>query len=75
MKLGQAKSASASPLQGAQMLVELSEGAEDAESATALPLYNQHAEQARVEMEELRKRAIDDAVAAGNDGEVSSVEE
>jgi len=26
-------------------------------------------------MEELRKRAIDDAVAAGNDGEVSSVEE
>lgn len=46
-----------SPLQDSQMLVQLSEGATEASSGTAMPLYNQHAEQARVEMEELQRKA------------------
>merc|ERR1712072_571371 len=46
-----------SPLQDPQMLVQLSEGATEPASATPTALYNQHAEQARVEMEELQRKA------------------
>lgn len=48
------------PLAGAQMLVEVEEGAGSEEVETAIPLYNQHAEQARFDMEELRNRAMED---------------
>jgi hypothetical protein len=41
------------------MLVELAEG----EQTHALPIYNQHAEQARVEMEELHRRALEDSLS------------
>lgn len=57
VKLSAADHENPSPLRDSQMLVQLSEGAEEASSGTALPLYNQHAEQARVEMEELQRKA------------------
>lgn len=54
---------SASSIPGAAMLVELSEGEQD----HALPIYNQHAEQARVEMEELQQRALADSLSTVQD--------
>jgi len=44
-------------------LLQLSEGSHDPATATAMPLYNQRAEQARVESEELIRRAQADALA------------
>merc|ERR1712070_762752 len=54
---------SAPTIPGAQMLVEIDEGSEADDAKTAMPLYHQHAEQARVEMEELRRRAMEDAAS------------
>lgn len=44
--------AQASPLPGAQFLMQVAEGGEN----DAMPLYHQRAEQARIEMEELQKQ-------------------
>merc|ERR1719446_42573 len=59
----QSHSASVQPqlqIPGTQtMLVELAEG----EQTHALPIYIQHAEQARVEMEELQRRALEDSLS------------
>lgn len=46
-------------------LVQLSEGAED----SPMPVYNQRAEEARVESEELKRRALEDALASQHFGE------
>jgi len=55
---------SAAPtIPGAQMLVEIDEDSEGDDAKTAMPLYHQHAEQARIEMEELRRRAMEDAAS------------
>jgi hypothetical protein len=47
-----------------ESLVQLSEGSQDMVTATAMPIYNQRAEQARVESENLVQRALADARAA-----------
>lgn len=52
-----------------QMLVQLAEGAEEAESASAMPLYNQRMEQARIESEDLNQRALADTLASQHFGE------
>merc|ERR1712178_468012 len=44
-----------------EMLVQLAESPDD---TAALPLYNQHAEEARVEMENLQKRALEDMMGS-----------
>jgi len=41
-----------------QMLLQLSEGSEDAESTSGLALFNQRAEQARVDVEHLQQQAL-----------------
>merc|ERR1712072_997021 len=50
-------------VEDSQSLLQLSEGADDPATTTALPPYNQRAEQARVESEELKRRALADALA------------
>lgn len=52
-----------------QMLVQLSEGPAHTDATTVLPLYNQRAEQARVESEDLRQRALADALASQHFGD------
>jgi hypothetical protein len=47
-----------------ESLVQLSEGAHDMATATAMPIYNQRVEQARVESENLIQSAHADALAA-----------
>lgn len=47
-----------------ESLVQLSEGAHDMATATAMPIYNQRVEQARVESENLIQSARADALAA-----------
>jgi len=51
-----------------EMLVQLSEGSTGTDSTT-LPLYNQRAEQARVESEDLRNRALESALSSQHFGE------
>lgn len=52
-----------------EMLVQLSEGSNSLDSETSLPLYHQHAEQARVESEDLRQRALEAAIGSQHFGE------
>merc|ERR1712070_625150 len=58
-KLEALKAETPTSVPGSELLVQLAEGSED---SAALPLYNQHAEQAWVEMEDLQKRAMEDMV-------------
>jgi len=60
---------SAEELGEPEMLVQVSEGADDVESVTALPLYHQRSEEARVHSEDLRQRANEAALASQNFGE------
>jgi len=52
-----------------QMLLELGEGMDMPESASAVPLYNERAEQARVDMEDMQRQAFEDALASQSFGE------
>jgi len=51
------------------MLLQLSEGSTGTEPTTALPLYHQRAEQARVDGEDLRNRALEAALESQHFGE------
>lgn len=66
---GAAESGPALPALAPQMLLELAEGADEPETATALPLYNQLAEQARVDSEDLRQKAFEENLASQYFGE------